>query len=64
MVNCKKKGFDLYFEDEDCLIIEASGHDFFEVKMRGKSFSLNILEEEEGVYLSRENAYELWHKRL
>ena len=44
--------------------MEASAHDYFEVKMTGKSFSLNILEEEEGVYLERENAYELWHKRL
>ena len=44
--------------------MEASRHDFFEVKMRGKSFSLNILEEEEGLYLEGENAYELWHKRL
>ena len=64
MVNWMKKGFDLYFEDKDCLIMEASGHDYFEVKMRGKSFSLNIWEEEEGVYLSRENANELWLKRL
>jgi len=59
-----EKGFKLYFEDKHCLIKEASGHDLFKVKMRGKSFSLNPLEEEQVVYSARENASELWHKRL
>jgi len=59
-----EKGFKLYFEDKHCLIKEASGHDLFKVKMRGRSFSLNPLEEEQVVYSARENASELWHKRL
>ncbi|KAF3635674.1 Beta-glucosidase 11 [Capsicum annuum] len=45
------KGFKLYFKDKYCLIKEASGQDLFKVKMRGRSFSLNPLEEEHGFHL-------------
>ncbi|KAF3637775.1 putative beta-(1,2)-xylosyltransferase-like [Capsicum annuum] len=41
-----EKGFKLYFKDNHCLIKEASGQDPFKIKMRGRSFSVNPLEEE------------------
>ncbi|KAF3622012.1 putative indole-3-acetic acid-amido synthetase GH3.1-like [Capsicum annuum] len=37
-------------EDKYCLIKEASGLDLFKVKMRGRSFLLNPLEEERGFH--------------
>ncbi|KAF3668029.1 putative serine/threonine-protein kinase roco7-like [Capsicum annuum] len=45
-----EKGFKLYFKDKHCLIKEASRQDIFKVKMRGRSFSLNPLEEERGFH--------------
>ena len=54
----------MYFEDNYCLIKDASSQDLFKVKMRGKSFSLDPLEEEQIVFPAKENIAELWHKRL
>ena len=54
----------MYFEDNYCLIKDASGQDLFKVKMRGKSFSLDPLEEEQIAFPAKENIVELWHKRL
>ena len=59
-----EKGFKVYFEDNYCLIKDASGQDLFKVKMRGKSFSLDPLEEEQIAFPVKENIVELWHKRL
>nr|KYP36489.1 hypothetical protein KK1_042383 [Cajanus cajan] len=39
------KSYKILFEDKMCLIKDASGHDLFKVKMKGKSFSLNLMEE-------------------
>ncbi|RVW50760.1 Retrovirus-related Pol polyprotein from transposon RE1 [Vitis vinifera] len=50
--------------DNYCLIKDASGQDLFKVKMRGKSFSLDPLEEEQIAFPVKENIVELWHKRL
>ena len=54
----------MYFEDNYCLIKDASGQDLFKVKMRGKSFSLDPLEEEQIAFPAKENIVELWHKWL
>lgn len=60
-----EKGFKLYFKDKYFLIKESSRHDLFKVKMRGRSFYLNILDEEQIVHsAAKENVVELWHKRL
>ena len=58
-----EKGFKVYFEDNYCLIKDAFGQDLFKVKMRGKSFSLDPLEEEQITFPAKENI-RLWHKRL
>ena len=36
----------------------------FRIRMKGKSFVLNPLEEEQIVFLVNENTIDLWHKRL
>ncbi|KAH9768805.1 hypothetical protein KPL71_011738 [Citrus sinensis] len=43
---------------------DADGKDIFRVKMKGKSFVLNPLEEEQNAFPIKENITELWHKRL
>jgi hypothetical protein len=46
------------------LIKDADGHDIFKVKMKGKSFALNPLEEEQTAFPIKENITGVWHKRL
>ena len=59
-----EKGFKVIFEDKWCLIKDAKGRDVFRVKMRAKSFALNLMEEEHIAFSSTTNNAELWHKRL
>ncbi|KAL4036909.1 hypothetical protein IC575_000487 [Cucumis melo] len=56
-----EKGFKVTFENEYCLIKDAANQDIFKVKMKGKSFSLNPLEEEQSVLLSKKMK-RLWQK--
>ncbi|XP_068500447.1 uncharacterized protein [Phaseolus vulgaris] len=41
-----QKGFKVFFEDNHCLIKDTTGQDLFKVQMRGKSFSLDLFQEE------------------
>lgn len=61
-INCK--GFKVVFVDRSCLIKNAKGKDIFKVIMKGKSFALNPLEEEQITFLAKRNVTDLWHKRL
>ena len=63
------KGYKIIFENilenKWCIIKDAKGRDIFRVKMKAKSFALNLMEEEEQVaFTSTCNNIELWHKRL
>nr|GMC73988.1 Retrovirus-related Pol polyprotein from transposon TNT 1-94 [Ipomoea batatas] len=51
-----EKGFKVLFEGQWCLIKYVQSNDVFKVKMREKSFALNLMEEEQH--------HILWHKRL
>ena len=44
-----EKGFKVLFEDKFCMIKDANGKNVFKIKMRGKSFALNLLEEEQAI---------------
>uniref|UniRef100_A0A151UHB3 Retrovirus-related Pol polyprotein from transposon TNT 1-94 n=1 Tax=Cajanus cajan TaxID=3821 RepID=A0A151UHB3_CAJCA len=59
-----EKGYKILLEDKMCLIKDVSGHDLFKVKMKGKSFSLDLMEEVQVVVSSTINVNELWHKRM
>ena len=59
-----ENGFKVIFEDNWCLIKDAKGKDVFRVKMRAKSYALNLMEEEQIVFSSMITNVELWHKRL
>ncbi|KAH7511628.1 hypothetical protein ACOSP7_014618 [Xanthoceras sorbifolium] len=59
-----EKGNKVVFEDKSCLIKDADGKDIFKVKMKGKNFALNLLEEEQTAFQIKENITDLWHKRL
>jgi len=47
-----------------CLINDAIRQDGFKVKMRGKSFSLDLFQEEQTIFSTKKNTVELWHKKL
>ena len=59
-----EKGYKVLFKNYYCLIKDGNGSDLFRIRMKGKSFVLNPLEEEQIVFLVNENTIDLWHKRL
>ncbi|RVX18719.1 Retrovirus-related Pol polyprotein from transposon TNT 1-94 [Vitis vinifera] len=46
------------------MIKDAKGRDVFKVKMRAKSFALNLMEDEQIAFSSTVSNAELWHRRL
>ena len=44
-----EKGFKVLFDNKFCMIKDANGKDVFKIKMRGKSFALNLLEEKQDI---------------
>ena len=59
-----EKGFKVLFKDKFYMIKDANGKYVFKIKMRGKSFALNLLEEEQTAVFQENNVTTLWHKRL
>ncbi|RVW77275.1 E3 ubiquitin-protein ligase UPL3 [Vitis vinifera] len=59
-----EKGFKVLFDNKFCMIKDANGKDVFKIKMRGKSFALNLLEEKQNTVSQENNVTTLWHKRL
>ena len=59
-----EKGLKVFFEDNYCLIKDATIQDLFKVKMRGKSFLQDPIQEEQVTFLAKKNVVKLWHKRL
>ncbi|RVW95066.1 Retrovirus-related Pol polyprotein from transposon RE1 [Vitis vinifera] len=59
-----EKGFKVIFEDKWCMIKDAKGRDVFKVKMRAKSFALNLMEDEQIAFSSTVSNAELWNRRL
>ena len=59
-----EKEYKVVFEHKSCLIKDVVVQDIFRVKMRGKSFTLNPLEEEQIAFPIKENITDVWHKRL
>ena len=59
-----EKGFKVFFEANQCLIKDSEGKDVFRAKMKGKSFALDPLEEEQSVFSEAKINGEIWHKRV
>ena len=59
-----EKGFKVIFEDKWCMIKDAKGRDVFKVKMRAKSFALNLMKDEQIAFSSTVSNAELWHRRF
>ncbi|RVW71671.1 hypothetical protein CK203_052100 [Vitis vinifera] len=50
-----EKEFKVYFEDRNYIIKDAEGKEVFNIKMKGKSFALNLLEDEHAVVLQQDS---------
>ena len=59
-----EKGFKVSFENQHCLIFDIVGREMLRVKIRGKSFLFDPIEEERVAYFTQASPTELWHKRL
>ena len=59
-----EKGYKVLFEDNHCLITDAQGREVFKVQMEGKSFVLNLMEEEQVAVHKEDSTTMLWHQRL
>ncbi|KAJ8751718.1 hypothetical protein K2173_025889 [Erythroxylum novogranatense] len=53
------KGYKVLFKNKQCLIQDVDGRDIFKVKMKGKSFALNLMEEEHMAFKSKESVTEI-----
>ncbi|KAJ8639362.1 hypothetical protein MRB53_016056 [Persea americana] len=59
-----EKGYKVLFEENHCLITDAQGREVFKVQMEGKSFALNLMEEEQAAVHKEDSTTMLWHRRL
>lgn len=59
-----EKRFKVTFKDKCCLIKDAKGKDVFKVKMKAKSFALNLMENEQATIANHVSNVDLWCKRL
>ncbi|KAL8145697.1 hypothetical protein AgCh_003733 [Apium graveolens] len=58
-----EKGYKVLFDDNNCVIKDARGVDIFKVPMKGKSFVLDLTNEELAAVHKEDNNTMLWHKR-
>ena len=59
-----EKGFKILFEDKQFLIKDNNNNDVFRIKMKGKIFSLDPMEEKQVAYPAITTIAELWHNRM
>ncbi|KAM3250823.1 hypothetical protein P3L10_004893 [Capsicum annuum] len=55
--------FKVLFEEKTCVIKDSDNKEIFKFKMRGRSFSLNLLDDEQATIVRLENDSELCNKR-
>ncbi|RVW69919.1 Copia protein [Vitis vinifera] len=59
-----EKSYKVLFEDNHCIIADAQGREVFIVQMKGKSFTLDLMQEEQAEIHKEESNTMLWHRRL
>ena len=60
-----EKGYKVLFEDKNCVIKDANNIEMIKVQMKGKSFVLDLMNEEQQAAVHKEDDNTmLWHKRL
>ncbi|KAL2345957.1 hypothetical protein Fmac_007242 [Flemingia macrophylla] len=59
-----EKGYKVLFEDKTCMIKDSDNKELFRVQMKGKSFALNLIDEEQLAMHKVEDNTLVWHKRM
>ncbi|CAL5347060.1 unnamed protein product [Camellia sinensis] len=59
-----EKGYKVLFKDKNCVIKDTKGIEVFKVQMKGKSFALDLMKEEQAAVHKDDSNTVLWHKRL
>ncbi|KAH9780091.1 hypothetical protein KPL71_007943 [Citrus sinensis] len=59
-----EKGYKVLFEDKNCVIKDAKDREVFKVQMKGKSFALDLMKEEQASVHREDSNTLIWHKRL
>ncbi|WVY90881.1 hypothetical protein V8G54_036395 [Vigna mungo] len=59
-----EKGYKVLFEDKNCMIKDSAGKEVFKVRMKGKTFALDFMSEEQAAAHKEVNNTILWHKRF
>ena len=59
-----EKSYKVLFEDNHCIIADAQGREVFIVQMKGKSFTLDLMQEEQAEIHKEESNTMLWYRRL
>ncbi|CAL5436624.1 unnamed protein product [Camellia sinensis] len=59
-----EKGYKVLFEDKNYVIKDSKGIEVFKVQMKGKSFALDLMKDEQAVVHKEDSNIVLWHKRL
>ena len=59
-----ENGYMVLFEEINSLIIDAQDREVFKVQMKGKIFTLNMLEDEQAAVHKENSNTMLWHRRL
>ena len=59
-----EKGYKVLFEDKSCMIKDSDNKELFRVQMKGKSFALNLIDEEQLAVHKVEDNTLVWHKRM
>jgi len=59
-----ERSFKVTFEDNFCFIRDVVGQNVFKVKIKGKSFALNLLEEKQVAFPIKENTHKFGRRNL
>ncbi|RVW26560.1 Copia protein [Vitis vinifera] len=59
-----EKNYKVLFEDNHCMIADAQGREVFIVQMKGKRFTLDLMQEEQAAIHKEESNTMLWHRCL
>ncbi|RVW83003.1 hypothetical protein CK203_042428 [Vitis vinifera] len=62
--NLVEKEFKVYFEDKNCIIKDVEGKEVFNIKMKRKSFALNLLEDEHTAILRQDSTTMFWDRKV
>lgn len=59
-----EKGYKVLFEDKNCVIKDTKSIEVVKVQMKGKSFALDLMKDDQAAVHKEDSNIVLWHKKL